>query len=112
MLGHTRLTGPLLGHQAKTNSLLREGTSSIWKKSCIFFAASALMLNACGPQLDARNAKSSVDSVEIPQTPVENQDRVGFCWAYAAIGLIESDLKLRTGPRCSFRRKLSDSIAC
>jgi hypothetical protein len=48
---------------------------------------------ACGPV----PSESSVDSVEIPQTPVENQQRMGFCWAYAAVGLVESDYKVRTG---------------
>ena len=52
---------------------------------------------ACGPQGGSDSARSGTDSVEIPQTPVENQQRVGFCWAYAAVGLVESDYKVRTG---------------
>lgn len=52
-------------------------------------------LSACGPA--QRPEASRPDSVEIPQTPVENQFRIGFCWAYATIGLIESDYKVRTG---------------
>lgn len=52
-------------------------------------------LAACGPAQTLEMSRP--DSVEIPQTPVENQFRIGFCWAYATIGLIESDYKVRTG---------------
>ena len=57
----------------------------------------ACVLSACGPTVENTNTQSKIDSVEIPQTPVENQNRIGFCWAYAAVGLIESDFKVRTG---------------
>lgn len=50
---------------------------------------------ACGPHHEVE--LSAIDSVEIPQTPVENQFRAGFCWAYAVLGLVESDYKVRTG---------------
>jgi hypothetical protein len=53
------------------------------------------LVPGCGPA--HKPEMSQTDSVEIPQTPVENQFQIGFCWAYATIGLIESDYKVRTG---------------
>lgn len=79
-----------------------EYLQSMFKKLCgtALFSATVLLSTSCGPGESnplRKEAQSSVDSVEIPQTPVENQNRVGFCWAYAVIGLVESDYKFRTG---------------
>lgn len=52
----------------------------------------ALSFVACG-----KPEKATPDSLAIAQTAVENQLRVGFCWAYASLGLVESDTKMRTG---------------
>lgn len=56
------------------------------------FSILALSAAACGK----RQSSSGIDSVSIAQTPVENQKKAGFCWAYATIGLVESDVKMRT----------------
>lgn len=40
---------------------------------------------------------SMPDSVDIVQTPVENQFAIGFCWAYAVNALIESNYRTQTG---------------
>jgi hypothetical protein len=40
---------------------------------------------------------SMPDSVDIAQTPVENQFAIGFCWAYAVNALIESNYRTQTG---------------
>jgi hypothetical protein len=53
--------------------------------------------NSTSAKISGVSFGSGVDSVEIPQTPVEDQFQIGFCWAYAMNGLIESDYKLRTG---------------
>jgi len=39
---------------------------------------------------------SMPDSVDIAQTPVENQFAIGFCWAYAVNALIESIYRTQT----------------
>jgi hypothetical protein len=44
---------------------------------------------------------SSLESVGIAQTAVRDQFQIGFCWAYGAIALIESDHKVRTGEELS-----------
>lgn len=55
-----------------------------------------LLLGACGANENLQS-RSALDSVDIPQTPVVDQQKIGFCWAYAGIGLVESDFKLRSG---------------
>lgn len=40
---------------------------------------------------------SQVASEEIPQTGVEDQGWVGFCWAYTTMAFLESEYKIRTG---------------
>lgn len=97
MLCRSTETGTVFDQQAKPTLRRRALVSVLHLSSSIFLASLSVIMNACGPQGSAKETKSSVDSVEIPQTPVENQDRIGFCWAYAIIGLIESDVKLRTG---------------
>lgn len=57
--------------------------------------------SACGPVLAPKGTASRPDSVEIAQTPVRDQMKAGFCWAYAAVGLVESDYKMRTGKSLS-----------
>lgn len=43
------------------------------------------------------DAGSAIRSVDIPQTPVKSQNKVGFCWAYATMGFLESLMLKRTG---------------
>lgn len=40
---------------------------------------------------------STPESVEIDQSPVKNQYSIGFCWAYATLGLLESNYRVKTG---------------
>jgi hypothetical protein len=40
---------------------------------------------------------SGVNAVDLPVTPVDDQGKIGFCWAHGTIGLIESTYKTRTG---------------
>lgn len=48
----------------------------------------------CGRSVDRASSTSTVD---VPQTPIADQEYVGFCWAYSTVALIESDYKTRTG---------------
>lgn len=41
--------------------------------------------------------RSGLESVDIPQTDVRDQFRIGFCWAYGTAALIESFYKMHTG---------------
>jgi hypothetical protein len=59
------------------------------------FVLLSSFIYGCGSQ--NYNHNSEVDSVAIPQTPVDNQGRMGFCWLYAETGLIESNYKTITG---------------
>jgi hypothetical protein len=71
-------------------------TNFIFFRFVIIFALLSMATVACGPK--PRGSQSSqLDSVEIEQSAVKNQYRIGFCWAYAAIGLIESKYKVDTG---------------
>lgn len=53
-----------------------------------------MWLGACGqiPQ-----DKSGTKTIEIPQSEIENQLKIGFCWAYAGTGLVESEVKRQFG---------------
>ncbi len=55
----------------------------------------ASFIVGCGGPFN--RARSGLDSVAIPQTPVGDQQQIGFCWAYATTALIESQYKLATG---------------
>ena len=59
--------------------------------------AFSTLLVSCGPAQGIQDGNSSVESVEIPQTPIENQFKIGFCWAYITTAFIESAYKSKTG---------------
>jgi hypothetical protein len=40
---------------------------------------------------------SSTKTVDVPQTPVKDQNNIGFCWAYATNGFLESILLKKSG---------------
>jgi hypothetical protein len=48
---------------------------------------------ACGRPVDP----SSERSVDIPQTAIKAQNKIGFCWAYATTGFLESLLLKKSG---------------
>ncbi|MBF0443418.1 MAG: hypothetical protein HQK54_16040 [Oligoflexales bacterium] len=50
-------------------------------------------LTGCGSIKPA----SRTDTVEIPQTPVKNQGRIGFCWAYGMTGFLEAIMLKKNG---------------
>lgn len=61
---------------------------SVSSFTCVLWVTlSAVLFVACGSK---RSGQSSVTTVDIPQTPVRNQQSTGFCWAYATAGMIES----------------------
>jgi hypothetical protein len=56
-----------------------------------------LSLGACGRGDTSHQApQSSIETVEIPVTKVKDQRRVGFCWSYALVALVESQYLLKT----------------
>ncbi|MCA2960252.1 MAG: hypothetical protein IOD12_08365, partial [Silvanigrellales bacterium] len=59
----------------------------------------AAMATGCGPSegTSQRLSTSSLDTVEIPQSPVEDQLKIGFCWAYTTVAFVESLHKTKTG---------------
>lgn len=52
-----------------------------------------MLLAACGQP----SQQSGTKTVEIPQSEIEDQMKVGFCWAYAGTGLVESEVKRQSG---------------
>jgi hypothetical protein len=50
---------------------------------------------SCGRPLPDLHA--TLETVELPQTPVRNQGRFGVCWAYGTIGLVEAEFKREQG---------------
>jgi hypothetical protein len=66
------------------------------KKSCraavVIVAGSASMLSC-----KTRNFGSANKAVTIPATTVKDQGMVGFCWSYAAMGILEGQYKKETG---------------
>ena len=82
---------------------------SVWRVPlaqlcCGLFLGSLCLQASCGIDFASSGGKqlvvptqASVETVDIPLTPVENQGRFGICWAYGTIGLIESSYKKRTG---------------
>ena len=51
----------------------------------------ALLPGAGGAQ------ESSLETVDLTVTPVDNQGRFGICWSYGAVGLVESEAKKASG---------------
>jgi hypothetical protein len=54
-----------------------------------------LFVSACGQA--PQNANSAIQTVNIPQTDVRDQGRLGICWAYGTTALIESELLKNEG---------------
>jgi hypothetical protein len=52
-------------------------------------------MSAC--QQGTKTTESGASAVDIPNTSVKSQGVIGYCWAYAAVAMIESDYKKRTG---------------
>jgi hypothetical protein len=79
------------------NKRLNQSPIKMTKTNRSFVSLGFLALlgtTACGLQSPTNSA--TVESVEIPQTAIENQGRLGICWAYATTGLIESQYKANT----------------
>lgn len=44
-----------------------------------------------------RQSQSGTSTVDTANTTVKSQGAIGYCWSYAAVAMIESDYKKRTG---------------
>ncbi len=65
-------------------------------KQTVLIPALTLLFTACGVDNNKMN-QAHVETVSIAETPVQNQGRVGFCWAYGEMAFIESQYKVQTG---------------
>lgn len=59
----------------------------------VFIGVSALMAAGC------QNGEETSELAAAPQTPTRDQGRIGFCWSYTAIALLESEILKKTGQR-------------
>lgn len=62
----------------------------------IILAASSFFASTACRQ-GTQTTESDASAVNIPNTSVKSQGVIGYCWAYAAVAMIESDFKKRTG---------------
>lgn len=46
---------------------------------------------------DKQSSESGTSAVDTANTEVKSQGAIGYCWSYAAVAMIESDFKKRTG---------------
>jgi hypothetical protein len=65
------------------------------KVTIITSAMAVAILTGCGAS--HRQAQNKIKTVDVPQTPIKSQGRVGFCWAYATVGLLENLMLKKTG---------------
>lgn len=69
--------------------------------SLISLAVVSFLALGCGQETSklsqGAEKSSQVTSVALPLTPVEDQGRIGLCWAYGTMGLIESHAKSTHG---------------
>ena len=56
-----------------------------------------LLWSVSGCRSGQKASESDTEAVFTDNTSVKSQGNVGFCWAYAAVGMIEADFKRRTG---------------
>lgn len=68
-----------------------------FKYLAIFFAITLTFLPIFSCARPVPTSQSELESVEIAQSSVKSQHKIGFCWAYATIGLIESNYKVSNG---------------
>lgn len=59
--------------------------------------ATVLLAIASGCRSGQKTSDAETEAVFTANTSVKSQGQIGFCWAYAAVGMIEADFKKRTG---------------
>jgi hypothetical protein len=68
---------------------------------CFFFACFSAFFSGCGEQAGTHKSPATMaaglESVDLPQTQVEDQGRFGICWSYGTVGMVESFHKSKTG---------------
>lgn len=76
------------------------GARLAWAPARTVCLSLAVALASCGrqsPHGKQESGRSTVTTVGLPVTPVDNQGRFGVCWAYGTVGLVESELKKSSG---------------
>ena len=63
----------------------------------ILLTVGPVTFSGCARLPPGHTGRSEIESVEIAQSSVKAQYKIGFCWAYATIGLIESNYKISHG---------------
>ena len=66
----------------------------------IIFASSLVALGLSGCGRSVKPAK--LHTVEVPQTPIKSQNKIGFCWSYATMGFLETLTLKKTGQTMDF----------
>lgn len=79
------------------NALLQTLSAKRFRHVATCLIASTTLLSSVSCRKMPTPSFSGTDSVDIPQTSIKNQYAAGFCWSYAALALIESNHKIRTG---------------
>jgi hypothetical protein len=63
----------------------------------IFSVLSCLLWSASGCRSGQKTLDAYTEAVFTDNISFESQGKIDFCWAYAAVGMIEADHKKRTG---------------
>lgn len=63
--------------------------------SLAFIVAGLLLSTAC--MNGGKQGQSDTSTVDTANTSIKSQGVIGYCWSYAAVAMIESDFKKRTG---------------
>lgn len=66
--------------------------------SILAATVASLALSGCGRTMKP----ARLDTVEVPQTPIKSQYRIGFCWSYGTIGFLETLMIKKTGQTMDF----------
>ena len=61
------------------------------------FFLSCLLWSASGCRSGQKTLNAYTEAVFPDNTSIKSQGKIDFCWAYAAVGMIDADLKKRTG---------------
>ncbi|NBW80639.1 hypothetical protein EBR21_02690 [bacterium] len=67
------------------------------KKTFISSLVASVISLSTGCRIGSQTTDAGTETVYTANTSVKNQGQIGFCWAYAAVAMIESNFKKKTG---------------